>query len=129
MTRSDRVSVGIASMGMYLPERVVTDAQIADDSGIEEWVICEKFGIVEKRMAGPKDQRNHMAYLVAQDCTSKSDISHDEIDLAYRMRATNASVSPKNKVYTTIPMGMLGNKTALSILLKVKNRADSRMAI
>ena len=129
MTRSDRVSVGIASMGMYLPERVVTDAQIADDSGIEEWVICEKFGIVEKRMAGPKDQRNHMAYLVAQDCTSKSDISPDEIDLAYRMRATNASVSPKNKVYTTIPMGMLENKTALSILLKVKNRADSRMAI
>ncbi len=81
MTRSDRVSVGIASMGMYLPERVVTDAQIANDSGIEEWVICEKFGIVEKRMAGPKDQPDHMAYLAAQDCFSKSDISPDEIDL------------------------------------------------
>ncbi len=46
MTRSDRVPVGIVSAGMYLPTRVVTAAEIAKESGIEEWVIREKFGIV-----------------------------------------------------------------------------------
>ena len=46
MSYSDQDSVGIVSTGMYLPERVVTAADIAVESGIEEWVIGEKFGII-----------------------------------------------------------------------------------
>jgi 3-oxoacyl-[acyl-carrier-protein] synthase-3 len=75
------VNVGIVSAGMYLPDRVVTAAEIAQESGIEEWVIREKFGIVEKRMAGSDDQPNQMALQAAQDCLAKSDISPEEIDL------------------------------------------------
>jgi 3-oxoacyl-[acyl-carrier-protein] synthase III len=36
MIRSDQVSVGIVSAGMCLPERVVTAAEIADESGTED---------------------------------------------------------------------------------------------
>ena len=78
---SEHFSVGIASAGMYLPDRVVTAADIAKESGIEEWVVREKFGIIEKRMAGPDDQPNAMAVWAAQDCLSKTDISPEEIDL------------------------------------------------
>ncbi len=81
MESKEQVSVGIASSGMYLPEIIVTASEIAAESGIEEWVIRDKFGIVEKRMAGPDDQPNHMAHLAAEDCLAKCDISADEIDL------------------------------------------------
>ncbi|KPL07711.1 hypothetical protein AMJ86_03275 [bacterium SM23_57] len=75
------VAVGIVSSGMYLPENIVTSGDIAAESGIEEWVIREKFGISEKRMAGPDDQPNEMAFRATQDCLSKCDISAEDIDL------------------------------------------------
>ena len=81
MIKKDTVNVGIVSTGMYLPERIVNAAEIAKESGIDEWVIREKFGITEKRMAGPDDQPNKMALLAAKDCLSKCDVTPDEIDL------------------------------------------------
>ncbi|MEJ2707194.1 MAG: 3-oxoacyl-ACP synthase [Anaerolineales bacterium] len=81
MTNKDRAAVGIVSTGMYLPESIVTAADIAAESGIDEWVIREKFGIIEKRMAGPDDQPNHMAFLAAEECLAQCDISPEEIDL------------------------------------------------
>ncbi|MFO8036350.1 MAG: 3-oxoacyl-ACP synthase [Anaerolineales bacterium] len=77
----EETNLGIVSTGMYLPEKVVTSSDIAAESGIEEWVIREKFGILEKRMAGPDDQPTRMAYLAVQDCLSGCDISPEEIDL------------------------------------------------
>jgi len=46
MSYSDQDSAGIISAGMYLSERVVTAADIAVESGIEERVIREKFGTI-----------------------------------------------------------------------------------
>ena len=60
---------------------MLTAADIARESGIEELVIREKFGIDEKRMAGPDDHPNQMAVWAAQDCLSKIDIKPQEIDL------------------------------------------------
>jgi len=60
------VSVGIVSTGMYLPERVLTAADIAEQSGLPEWVVRDKLGINEKRMAGPDDHPNQMAIWAAQ---------------------------------------------------------------
>jgi 3-oxoacyl-[acyl-carrier-protein] synthase-3 len=77
----EQCSVGIVSTGMYLPKKIITAADIAAESSIEEWVIREKFGITEKRMAEPEDQPNQMAVWAANDCLSKTDISPDEIDL------------------------------------------------
>jgi len=75
------VPVGIVSAGMYLPETVLTATDIAEQSGIPEWVIREKFGIEQKYMAGPDDHPNQMAVWAAQDCLSKADISPEEIDV------------------------------------------------
>ena len=52
----DSTSVGIVSVGMYLPEPVLTATDIAEASGLPEWVVREKLGINEKRMAGPAEQ-------------------------------------------------------------------------
>ncbi len=103
-------SIGIVSAGMYIPGQAQTAAEIAQQSGIEEWVIREKFGINQKAVAGPQDQPSQMAVWAALDCLSRCDIAPDEIDvvlctteewkeylcwtagidLAYEIGATNA---------------------------------------
>ena len=110
MNSPDSVSVGIVSTGMYLPEPVLTAADIAAESGLPEWVVREKLGIDQKHMAGPDDHPNQMAIWAAQDCLSRCDVSPEEIDvvlctteewkeyiqwtagidLAYEIGATNA---------------------------------------
>ncbi len=110
MSGVENFSVGIASFGTYLPEVVLTAAEIASISGLPEWVVREKLGITQKHMAGPNDHPNRMAVWAAQDCLSKTDIAPKEIDvvlctteewkeytlwtagvnLAYEIGATNA---------------------------------------
>jgi len=81
MSGPDRDSVGIVSAGMYLPAQILTAEEIAKLSGLEEWVIRGKIGILEKRMAGPDDHPNQMAVWAAQDCLSKCDINPEDIDV------------------------------------------------
>jgi 3-oxoacyl-[acyl-carrier-protein] synthase-3 len=73
--------VGIVSVGMYLPDLVLTAAEIAEESGLPEWVIRDKLGIDQKHMAGPGDHPNEMAIKAALDCLSKTDIDPKEIDV------------------------------------------------
>lgn len=77
----ETLPVGIVSVGTYVPEPVMTAADIAAASGIDEWVIREKFGITRKHVPGPDDHTNAMAIWAAQDCLSRSDIPADEIDV------------------------------------------------
>ena len=73
--------VGIVSTGIYVPQPVITASEIAEASGIPEWVIREKFGIIRKHVPGPDDHTNQMAIWAAQDCLAKAEIDADEIDL------------------------------------------------
>jgi 3-oxoacyl-[acyl-carrier-protein] synthase-3 len=66
---------------MYLPEPVITATEIAEKSGMPEWVVREKLGINQKHMAGPDDHPNEMAIKAAKDCLSKTDIPPEEIDV------------------------------------------------
>jgi 3-oxoacyl-[acyl-carrier-protein] synthase-3 len=110
VTNPSNQPVGIVSVGMYLPEPVLTAAGIAAESGLPEWVVRDKLGIEQKHMAGPDDHPNEMAIKAALDCLSRTDIDPREIDvvlctteewreyllwtsaihLAYEIGATNA---------------------------------------
>ena len=110
MKNSPTIPVGIVSVGMYLPEPVLTAADIVAESGLPEWVVRDKLGIEQKHMAGPNDHPNEMAIKAALDCLAKCDIPPEEIDvvlctteewreyllwtsgihLAYEIGATNA---------------------------------------
>lgn len=75
------VRVGIVAAGAWLPSSVLTAAEIAAATGLEEWVIRDKLGITRKHVAGPDDHPNEMALRAAQDCLAKTDIRADEIDV------------------------------------------------
>jgi 3-oxoacyl-[acyl-carrier-protein] synthase-3 len=78
---SSKQPVGIVGVGMYLPEPVLTAADIAAESGLPEWVVRDKLGIEQKHMAGPDDHSNEMAVKAALDCLSRTDIDPKEIDV------------------------------------------------
>ena len=78
---SGSTSVGIAAVGSYVPENVMTAAAIAARSGIPEEVIRTKFGITRKSVPGPDDHTNAMALWAAQDALAGSGIEPGEIDL------------------------------------------------
>jgi len=76
-----KATVGIVAAGMYLPETIMTSAEIAEQSGLPEWVVRDKLGIHRKHVAGPDDHPNEMAILAAKDCLAKCDIDASEIDV------------------------------------------------
>lgn len=104
------VTVGIVSAGMYIPKRFISAAEIAEKSGMPEWVVREKLGIEQKPVAGPDDHPNQMAVWAAQDALARCEIDPKDIDvvictteewkeyllwtagidLAYQIGATNA---------------------------------------
>lgn len=53
--------VGIAGLGVYRPERVMTAAELGERAGIPEEVVREKFGLREKRIAGEGEHVSDMA--------------------------------------------------------------------
>lgn len=73
--------VGIVSVGTYLPETIITAAEIAEESGLPEWVVRDKLGITEKHVGRPEDHPNEMGIKAALDCLEGTGIDPLEIDL------------------------------------------------
>lgn len=74
-------TVGIVSTGTYSPPNILTAEEIAEASGLPEWVVRDKLGITRKFVGGPEDQPNEMGIKAALDCLSKTDIPAEEIDV------------------------------------------------
>lgn len=74
-------SMGIVGAGRFLPETVVTAAEIAERSGLPEWVVTEKLGITRKHVMPPDMHPNDMAVAAAEDCLSRTGVDPEEIDV------------------------------------------------
>jgi 3-oxoacyl-[acyl-carrier-protein] synthase III len=77
----DAPAVGIVAAGMYLPKTYMSAADIAAESGLDEWVVREKLGISGKYVLDPDDHPNDMALRAAQSCLEQAGIAADEIDV------------------------------------------------
>ncbi len=74
-------TAGIVSVGTYSPAGYLTAADIAEATGLPEWVVREKLGIDRKSVAGPDDHPNEMGIKAALDCLAQTDIDPQEIDV------------------------------------------------
>lgn len=74
-------ALGIVAAGMYLPDRYMTAADIAEQSGLPEWVVRDKLGIERKYVADPDVHPNQMAVLAARDCLARADVDARSIDV------------------------------------------------
>ena len=73
--------IGIAGIGIYLPEKQMPAREIAKLSNIPENVIIEKFGIKQKYLPGSKDTTSYMAIKASEEAIEDAGISPEEIDL------------------------------------------------
>ena len=84
------VNVGIVGVGIYLPEKIMTAAEIsAATNGVwSEQAVIDKLGIRQKRLPGDDDGTQEMGARAALDCIEKTGISpyvdamlaRDEVD-------------------------------------------------
>ena len=73
--------MGIVSTGTYFPDTYITAREIAEQSGLSEWVVKEKLGIERKFIADPKIHPNEMAVHAARKAIEKADIDPLDIDV------------------------------------------------
>jgi 3-oxoacyl-[acyl-carrier-protein] synthase III len=75
--------IGIAGLGVYLPERVMTARELAAASGIPEEVIRAKFGLNQKHIAdvsGKGETVSMMAAEAGRRALQDAGISPEEVD-------------------------------------------------
>lgn len=75
------VSVGIAGAGYYLPERVLTNAELEKMVDTNDTWIVERTGIKERRVAETNMATSDMAVHAAKDALERSGVDAEDIDL------------------------------------------------
>src|SRR4051794_41800853 len=73
--------VGLAATASYLPERWMTAAEIAAESGIPEQVIAEKFGVHGKHIAAPDEHVSDLSVAAAQALLDETETDPASIDV------------------------------------------------
>jgi 3-oxoacyl-[acyl-carrier-protein] synthase-3 len=138
------VTVGIAASAAYLPERWMTAAEIAAESGIPEDVLVEKFGLRGKHIAAPDEHVSDLSVAAAERLLKRHDVDPKRIDavvyfgsmwrdyavwqaapwIAHRLGCENALALEYGNVSCGGPMGlrlarnyMLADKGLANVLL------------
>jgi 3-oxoacyl-[acyl-carrier-protein] synthase-3 len=77
----NKTTVGITSIGYYIPKQVITSAEIAGISGVPLSILTEKFGIEQKHIAGPGEHPVSMAEKAALSAVEKGHVNPADIDI------------------------------------------------
>lgn len=72
--------VRIAATGSYVPEEIVTNADLAALGCDSEWII-RRTGIRERRKASETEATSDLCFYAAQRCMKNAGVTADEIDL------------------------------------------------
>lgn len=98
--------IGITGLGTHVPERVVTNddlAAIVDTS--DEW-ITERTGIKERRFAAPEEALTDIALPAAREALADADIPAEEIDLVICATVTPDMLFPTSSALLADALGM-----------------------
>ena len=75
------ISAGIIGVGMYAPEKVLTNAELARMlNTTEEWIEAMS-GIKERHIAAPSQATSDLGTIAAQRALARAGVSPDEVDL------------------------------------------------
>ena len=79
--RSNGAPVSITGLGTYVPERVLTNDELAElVDTTDEW-ITERTGIKERRIAAPEQAMTDLALPAARTALERAGVESEEIDL------------------------------------------------
>src|SRR2546426_3826982 len=98
--------VGITGIGVHVPERVVTNAELermVDTS--DEWIV-ERTGIKERRIAEPGQAASDLALPAARDALEQAGTEPDEIDYIVVATSTPDMVFPATAALLSDRLGV-----------------------
>ncbi|RPI94199.1 MAG: 3-oxoacyl-ACP synthase [Chloroflexi bacterium] len=80
MAPLDLPPIGILGTGVYIPDAVITGAEIAARTGLPEFVVTDKMGIREIHVAGPDDTITAMASKAARHALVNAGLDAQALD-------------------------------------------------
>lgn len=86
--------VGILGSGAYLPERVLTNEELAQQFGVTPDWIFERTGIRERRIVSQGQACSHLAIAAARQAFENAAVLPDEIDLIILATSNGDAISP-----------------------------------
>ena len=102
---TERVRVGVAGLGSYVPERVVTNehfAEVLDTS--HEWIV-QRTGICERRFAAEDQATSDLALIAAQRALENAGKSPEDVDLIITGTLTPDYLLPGSSVLVQDRLG------------------------
>lgn len=104
MTRA----VGIGAVGAYLPERVITNDEVAERAGVTaEWILSRS-GIRERRSAGAGESTASMGAVAARQALERAGLQPDQVGLIICATATPDMLVPATACYIQQALGIAG---------------------
>ena len=77
MTRS----VGILGVGHYVPEKIITNADMEKIVETSDQWITERTGIKQRHIAAPEEATSDLAYNAAMEALKDAGVAPEELDL------------------------------------------------
>ncbi len=78
---SNDVIISMTGFATYLPEGRMSAAEIAERSGVPEWVVREKMGITQKTVPGPQDHPAQMGVRAARKALQRAGLQAADVDV------------------------------------------------
>lgn len=95
----DVPAAGIVGLGTYLPEGRIGSAEIAEASGLPEWVVRDKLGIHGKPRPGPDDHPTAMGVRAAERALADAGVDAADVDVV-------VSITEEHKEYPVWTAGI-----------------------
>src|SRR5260370_18969898 len=96
----------VAGCGAYLPERVITNRELADRLDTSDEWIRQRTGIGERRVAAPGELTSDLAFRAAERALASASMSASDLDLLVVATATPDNTFPATATKLQARLGM-----------------------
>jgi 3-oxoacyl-[acyl-carrier-protein] synthase III len=96
----------VAGCGAYLPERIITNYELADRLDTSDEWIRQRTGIGERRVAAPGELTSDLAVRAAEQALTNAGISGSDLDLLVVATATPDNTFPATATKVQARLGM-----------------------
>ena len=97
----------VAGCGAYLPERIITNRELADRLDTSDEWIRQRTGIGERRVAAPGELTSDLAFRAAQRALASAGMNGNDLDLVVLATATPDNTFPATAAKVQAQIGMM----------------------
>src|ERR1700740_1213306 len=97
----------VAGCGAYLPERIITNRELADRLDTSDEWIRQRTGIVERRVAAPGELTSDLAFRAAQRALASAEMKGNDLDLVVLATATPDNTFPATAAKVQAQLGVM----------------------